>query len=113
MARNPISHHINAGQRHVPWAEGAGCKTVGYAFGGSNPPPATSCESGPLAADLRLCGPFCFIPLCHLGSLQGAVSRHPRTYSGPASEPLGRSVRTGGFFTDGHGRAALAAGFSA
>jgi hypothetical protein len=31
--------------------------TVGFAFG-SNPPPATTCENGPLAASTRLCGPF-------------------------------------------------------
>src|ERR1700677_1529613 len=35
--------------------------------------------------------------------------RHPRTHSGRASVPSGRSVCTVGFFTDGHGRAALAA----
>jgi len=40
------------------------CKTVGFAFGGSNPPPATTCENGPSAADSRLCGPFSFVPWC-------------------------------------------------
>jgi hypothetical protein len=32
------------------------------------------------------------------------VLRGPRTHSGRASVPSGRSVRTVGFFTDGHGR---------
>jgi hypothetical protein len=29
------------------------CKTVGLAYDGSNPSPATTCENGPLAADSR------------------------------------------------------------
>jgi hypothetical protein len=31
-------------------------KIAGYAFDGSNPKPATTCENGPLAANCRLCG---------------------------------------------------------
>jgi hypothetical protein len=47
-----------AGQRHSGGQGWAPCKTVGFAFGGSNPPPATTCVNGLLAADTRLCGPF-------------------------------------------------------
>ena len=38
------------------------CKTVGSAYVGSNPTPATTCENGPLAVNSRLGGPF---PSCH------------------------------------------------
>ena len=42
-ARNPASRRISAGQRHVLGrAERAVCKTVGSAYVGSNPTPATS-----------------------------------------------------------------------
>src|SRR5258708_33303848 len=41
---------------------GAVCKTVGLAYVGSNPTPATTCENGPLAAETRPTGPF---PSCH------------------------------------------------
>ena len=34
------------------------CKTVGSAYVGSNPTPATTCENGPLAAEKRFGGPF-------------------------------------------------------
>ncbi len=34
------------------------CKTVGSAYVGSNPTPATTCENGPLAAETRPGGPF-------------------------------------------------------
>ncbi len=37
-------------------------KTVGSAYVGSNPTPATTCENGPLAAETRPGGPF---PSCH------------------------------------------------
>ena len=38
-------------------------------------------QNGPLAADLRLCGPFFLRPVvCHLGALQGGVLRGPRTF---------------------------------
>jgi hypothetical protein len=43
------------------------CKTVGSAYVGSNPTPATTCENGPLAGMSRLCGPFLLCPaMCHL-----------------------------------------------
>jgi len=49
---------------------GAYCKTVGSAYVGSNPTPATTCENGPLAAETRLCGPFLLCPgACHLVAL--------------------------------------------
>jgi hypothetical protein len=34
------------------------CKTVGSAYVGSNPTPATTCENGPWAAETRPGGPF-------------------------------------------------------
>ena len=59
------------------------CKTVGSAYVGSNPTPATTCENGPLAVNSRLCGPFLLCPVvCHLVALRAAVSRCPRTHSG-------------------------------
>ena len=59
------------------------CKTVGSAYVGSNPTPATTCENGPLAGNSRLRGPFPLCPgMCHLVALRTAVSRCPRTYSG-------------------------------
>src|SRR5215471_16207653 len=84
------------------------CKTVGSAYVGSNPTPATTCENGPWAAETRPGGPFLLCPvMCHLVSLWTAVLRCPRTHSGRACVPLGRLVCTVGFSTDGHGRAAL------
>jgi len=67
----------------VTRAERAGCKTVGSAYAGSNPTPATTCENGPLAVNSRLGGPFpsCHA-VCHLVALWTGVSRCPRTYSG-------------------------------
>src|SRR6266702_5392318 len=47
------------------------CKTVGSAYVGSNPTPATTCENGPLAAETRPGGPF---PSCH-ATYQGASLR--------------------------------------
>src|SRR5271166_2062972 len=42
------------------------CKTVGSAYVGSNPTPATTCENGPLAAETRPGGPFPSCPaVCH------------------------------------------------
>jgi hypothetical protein len=40
------------------------CKTVGSAYVGSNPTPATTCENGPLAGNSRLGGPFFSAPPC-------------------------------------------------
>jgi len=50
---------------------GAVCKTVGSAYVGSNPTPATTSENGPLAAETRPSGPF---PSCHV-MYQGASLR--------------------------------------
>ncbi len=47
---------------HMADHGGAVCKTVGSAYVGSNPTPATTCENGPLAAETRPGGPF---PSCH------------------------------------------------
>jgi len=47
---------------HMEVQAGAVCKTVGSAYVGSNPTPATTCENGPLAAETRPGGPF---PSCH------------------------------------------------
>ena len=62
---------------------GAGCKTVGSAYVGSNPTPATTRENGPLAAETWPGGPF---PSCHgmyqPVSLRAGALRCPRTYSG-------------------------------
>src|SRR6476646_10344767 len=71
------------------WPKGTVCKTVGSAYVGSNPTPATTCENGPLARNSRLCGPFLHCPVvCHLVALRVAVSRCPRTYSGRDSCPI-------------------------
>src|SRR6267154_2101932 len=65
------------------WPKGAVCKTVGSAYVGSNPTPATTCENGPLAVNSRLGGPFVLCPgVCHLVALWGGVARCPRTHSG-------------------------------
>src|ERR1700692_2373483 len=52
------------------WPKGTVCKTVGSAYVGSNPTPATTCENGPLAGNSRPCGPFllCLV-VCHLVAL--------------------------------------------
>jgi hypothetical protein len=55
---------------HVACCGGAVCKTVGSAYVGSNPTPATTCENGPLAANSRAGGPFLLRPMmCHLVAL--------------------------------------------
>jgi hypothetical protein len=40
------------------------CKTVGSAYVGWNPTPATTCENGPLAVHMRHGGPFFSVPPC-------------------------------------------------
>src|SRR5258705_2656537 len=40
------------------------CKTVGSAYVGSNPTPATTCGNGPLAADTRPAGRFLLVTPC-------------------------------------------------
>src|SRR5690348_9397635 len=77
------------------WPKGAVCKTVGSAYVGSNPTPATTCENGPLAANSRAGGPFLLGPgVCHLVALWTVMLRCPRTHSGRASVLQGRSVCT-------------------
>src|ERR1035438_4985851 len=42
------------------------CKTVGLAYVGSNPTPATTCENGPWPGHTRARGPPCCSPtVCH------------------------------------------------
>jgi hypothetical protein len=48
------------------------CKTVGSAYVGSNPTPATTCENGPLAAETRPGGPFPLVLL--LRHVSGCVT---------------------------------------
>jgi hypothetical protein len=43
---------------------GAYCKTVGSAYVGSNPTPATTCGNGPLAAETRPAGRFLLVTPC-------------------------------------------------
>ena len=68
---------------HVELQAGAYCKTVGSAYVGSNPTPATTCENGPRAAETRPGGSF---SPCH--GMYQRVSRWVdarqwlRTYSG-------------------------------
>ena len=100
-AHSPLFFSVPPGARRHPGRlperpKGAVCKTVGYAFGGSNPPPATTCENGPLAADLRLCGPFCFVPWCvTLGRCRAAC----RGIHGHIADSV-RAVRTVGDTVD-------------
>src|SRR5579859_4398819 len=55
---------------HMEMQAVAVCKTVGSAYVGSNPTPATTCENGPLAGNSRLGGPFLLCPvMCHLVAL--------------------------------------------
>ena len=77
------------------WPKGAVCKTVGSAYVGSNPTPATTCGNAPLAANSRVSGAFLLRPVvCHLVTLQTVALRGPRTHSGRASVLQGRSVCT-------------------
>jgi len=56
------------------------CKTVGSAYVGSNPTPATTCENGPLAAETRPAGRFLLVAacirVCHRGSMRSSVHVH-------------------------------------
>ena len=69
---------------YVEVQAGAGCKTVGPAYVGSNPTPATTCENSPWAAETRPGGPF---PSCHATyqgvSLRVDVAQWLRTYDVP------------------------------
>ncbi len=61
---HPASFAQVTGQMEVQG--GAVCKTVGSAYVGANPTPATTCENGPLAAETRPGGPFPSCPaVCH------------------------------------------------
>src|SRR5689334_6615739 len=66
------------------WPKGAVCKTVGSAYVGSNPTPATRCENAPLAANSRVSGAFLLCPVvCHLVTLQTVALRvHGRVADG-------------------------------
>ena len=61
---------------HIEVQAGAYCKTVGSAYVGSNPTPATTSENGPLAAETRPAGRFLLvaacISACHWGSMRGS-----------------------------------------
>ena len=83
------------------------CKTVGSAYVGSNPTPATTCENGPLAAETRPGGRFLLvtpcIAVCHRESTRCGV--HGRIADGVrgartvgAHRRLSRTGRAGGVF---------------
>src|SRR5271155_2243944 len=92
----------------VTRAERSVCKTVGSAYVGSNPTPATTCENAPLAANSRASGAFLLCPgVCHLVTLWGVVLRCPRTHGGRESGP-GSGAGNRRLCTDGHGRGAQA-----
>ena len=80
------------------------CKTVGSAYVGSNPTPATTCGNGPLAAETRPAGCFLLVTpcirVCHCGSV--CCSVHGRIADGVrAARTVGTHRR---LFTDGHGQ---------
>src|SRR5215469_6273105 len=56
--------HTAVPGRLPEWPKGAVCKTVGFAYVGTNPTPATTCENGPLAANSRAGGRFFSVPAC-------------------------------------------------
>ena len=59
------------------------CKTVGSAYVGSNPTPATTCENGPWPADARRFEPLYYgLSQSHCVPVSPAISGCPRTYSG-------------------------------
>src|SRR4029077_4464510 len=83
------------------WPKGAVCKTVGSAYVGSNPTPATTCENGPLAAETRPGGLFSSYHALYRGvSLRVDVLRCPRTYSGRSPRRQDGRCAPSGF----HGR---------
>src|SRR5689334_25354448 len=88
------------------WPKGAVCKTVGSAYVGSNPTPATTYGNGLLAAEARQAGRFLLVTPCivvrHRESMRCAV--HGRIADGVHA--IRTVVRTVGFSRDGHGRAA-------
>src|SRR6478672_6613702 len=64
------------------WPKGAVCKTVGSAYVGSNPTPATTCENGPPAAETRSAGRFLIVTVCISVSPWVGAPQRLRTYSG-------------------------------
>ena len=88
-ATNVISEHY-AGQGGVLGRGGEVCKTVGSAYVGSNPAPATS-ENGPLAAETRPGGPF---PSCR-AVYQGVSPRAERP-GGTSGEGAATTRAAGG-----------------
>ena len=87
------------------------CKTVGSAYVGSNPTPATTCGNGPLVAKRAAGAVFLLvtscISVCHRESARCGV--HGRIADGVrAARTVGAHRRLS---PDGHGRAALAACF--
>ena len=66
--RRRLSGHHPVAFAQLRWytqmQAGAGCKTVGSAYVGSNPTPATTSENGPLAADTRQAGRFLLVTPC-------------------------------------------------
>ena len=77
---------------YVEVQAGEYCKTVGSAYVGSNPTPATTCVNGPLAAETRPAGRFVLVTpciwVCHFGSVCCGV--HGRIADGV------RAARTAG-----------------
>ena len=73
----------SGGTQQAAGGRGSGCKTVGSAYVGSNPTPATPCENGPLAAETRPGGPFPSRHAMHQGaSLRVDAWQCLRTYRG-------------------------------
>ena len=76
-AQRPVSARKQQVRRHMPGPGQAVCKTVGSAYVGSNPTPATTCENGPRAAETRPGGRFLLVTvcirLCHCGSMRSGV----------------------------------------
>src|SRR5712672_657770 len=69
------------------------CKTVGSAYVGSNPTPATRCENAPLAANSRAGGAFSFVPRCVILSRcrPSCCAVHGRIADGHPCGLVGRS----------------------
>ena len=106
MRPSSVQAGITAAQR-AKWSRvGTGCKTVGLAYAGSNPAPATTCENVPLAAGYRPCGAFLFCPVVsHSVAPWIAVLRGARTHSGrrPGVAELGGRTDQTVKSTDGSG----------
>src|SRR5262249_42129042 len=78
-----VPSDVAARGRLPEWPKGAVCKTVGLAYDGSNPSPATTSENGPWAGaspPSRAVVPW--VILCHRRSEGVAAPRWLRTYSG-------------------------------